>query len=120
MMTNLLAIVVVTIITTTNDIHRWTPQICRDGSGEWTMYIDEAAPKIPLIDVETGKTNVMLRFPTIVVYPLNDNERVRIIQTKKINHLSFEWGGKKRDIIDEEILDETRSLIVRNETWIKK
>ena len=56
-MTNLLATIFVTVMTTTNDIPRWTPQTCRDGDAEWVMYVDESTPGVPLLDWQTGKTN---------------------------------------------------------------
>ena len=117
-MTNLLATILVTVFTTTNDVPRWSPQTCRDGNAEWIMYVDEASPGVPLIDWQTGKTNGFARFPT--GGSGDASERARIVQTKRVTKLTFEWNGKPREVADEEILNETRTVLVRHETWLPR
>jgi hypothetical protein len=118
MMTNLLVTVLVTILTTTNDIPRWTPQTCRDGQAAWIMYVDEASPGVTLVDWQTGKTNSVVRLPTGMSG--DASERVRVVQTKRVTRFAFEWNGKPREIVDEDVLIETRTVLVRHETWIEK
>jgi hypothetical protein len=31
--------------------------------------------------------------------------------------VSFEWDGKEREVTDEEVLSETRKLLVKKESW---
>ena len=116
-MTNLIATIVIAVVTTTNDIPRWTPQVCRDGGAEWVMYIDEISEGMPVVDWQTGKTNSFVRFPVGSGLIDRGNERVRIVQTKRVAKTTFDLAGKKREIIDEEILDEKRTILVRHETW---
>ena len=118
-MTNLLATILATVLTTTNDVPRWTPQTCRDGQAEWIMYVDEASPGVPLVD-GTGKTISRVRFPSYTGGNPGDGERVRIVETKRVTRLSFEWNGKPREIVEEEVLSETRTVLVRHETWIPR
>ena len=117
-MTNLLATILVTVLTTTNYVPRWTPQTCLDGQSEWIMYVDEASPGVPVVDWQTGKTNGIFRLPTYG-NPA-DGERVRIVQTKRVTRLAFEWNGKLREIVDEDVLTETRTVLVRHETWVPR
>jgi len=117
-MTNLLATILLTVLTTTNDIPRWTVNTCRDGDVEWIMYVDEACPGVPLVDWQTGKTNSVVRFPT--GGSGDASERVRVVQTKRVTRLTFDWAGKPREIVDEEVLSETRTVLVRHETWIPR
>ena len=119
-MTNLLATIVVTVLTTTNDVPRWTPQTWRDGQAEWIRYVDEASPGVPLVDWQTGKTNSIVRFPTCTGGKPGDGERVRVVQTKRVTRLAFEWNGKPREIVDEDVLTETRTVLVRHETWVPR
>jgi len=119
-MTNLLATILVTVLTTTNDIPRWTPQTRSDGLAEWVMYVDESTPGVPLMDWNTGKTNSLVRFPTMSGPRPDDGEKVRVVQTKRITRLTFDWAGKPREIVDEDVLTETRTVMVRHETWIPR
>ena len=119
-MTNLLATILVTVLTTTNDVPRWTTQTCRDGQAAWIVCVDEASPGVPLVDCETGKTNGTVRFPTFTGVSPGDGERVRVVQTKRVTRLAFEWNGKHREIVDEDLLTETRTILVRHETWMPK
>jgi hypothetical protein len=34
--------------------------------------------------------------------------------------LAFEWNGKPREIVDEDVLTETRTVLVRHETWVPR
>jgi hypothetical protein len=125
MTTNLLATIVVMVTTTTNDIPRWTQQICRDGAYEWIMYTDESKRGIPLVDWQTGKTQNVMRIPSggIEAPSLGDfsGQRVRVVQTRRVTRLTFEWRGKPHEVVlDEELLEETRTILVRQETWIPK
>lgn len=88
-------------VTTTNDIPRWTPQECLADGYAWTMYIDELKPTHPMN--ATGGNNT--------------SERVRVVTKKRVCTLSFRWLGKIREIVDEEILLETRTLLKRREIW---
>jgi hypothetical protein len=117
--TNIVASFAVSILTTTNDIPRWTPQSCTDGLGSWTMHIDEAAESHPLIDV-FGRTNFVRFAGFSNMTEETKNDRVRVIQTKRVTSLSFEWNGKKREVTDEEIMDEKRVMLVRKESWEPK
>lgn len=119
-MTNLLATILVTVLTTTNDVPRWTPQTCQDGPHEWVIYFDEASPGMPLIDWQTGQTNGLIRLPTLTGDNPGDGERVRVVQTKRVMRLTFEWNGKPREIVDEDVLTETRTVLVRHETWVPR
>jgi hypothetical protein len=117
-MTNLLATIVVMVLTTTNDIPRWSPQTFRDNNQMWVMYVDEASDGVPMVDWQTGKTNCLTRFPTSVSG--DASERVRVVQTKRVSRITFGWNGKPREIVDEEILNETRTVLVRHETWLPR
>jgi hypothetical protein len=117
-MTNLLATIMVTVLTTTNDIPRWTPQTCVGGGMEWIMFVDEASDGVPIVDLQTGKINNFARFPTGVV--CDTKERVRVVQTKRVTRLTFGWNGKPREVVDEEILSETRTVLALHKTWLPK
>jgi hypothetical protein len=117
-MTNILATIAVMVLTTTNDIPRWSTQICRAGNAEWITYVDEASEGVPMTDWQTGKTNYLTRFPASVSG--DASERVRVIQTKRVSRLTFEWNGKPREVVDEEILSETRTVLVRHEAWLPR
>jgi hypothetical protein len=117
-MTNLLATIVVMVMTTTNDIPRWSPQTYKYGNAEWVMYVDEASEGVPLSDWKTGNTNCYARFYT--GGSGDERERVRVVQTKRISRLTFDWNGKPREVVDEEILNETRTVLVRHETWLPR
>jgi hypothetical protein len=106
------------VLTTTNDIPRWSPQTCRAGNAEWIAHVDEASEGVPMTDWQTGKTNCLTRFPASVSG--DASERVRVIQTKRVSRLTFDWNGKPREVVDEEILNETRAVLVRHETWIPR
>jgi hypothetical protein len=114
-MTNLLAMVLVTVLTTTNDIPRWTSQTLQDGNATWIMYVDEASEGLPVYDWKTGKTNSFIRIPTGMAGDVT--ERVRVVQTKVITRLTFDWNGKPREVADEDLVMETRTVLVRHETW---
>ncbi len=117
-MTNLLATFMVTILTTTNDVPRWTTRTWGDGRlGGIMYYVDEASPRAHVVEWQLGKTNGIIRLPTYTGCNPGDDERVRIVQTKRVTRLTFEWNGKPREIVDEDVLSETRTILVRNETW---
>jgi hypothetical protein len=80
------------------------------------MYIDEADAGIPLVDLQ-GKTNAVIRMPRSGSYRGNKDDRVRVVQTKRVARVSFEWDGKEREVTDEEVLSETRKLLVKKESW---
>ena len=82
------------------------------------LYVDEASPGVPLVDWKTGKTNSVVRFPT--GGSGDASERVRVVQTKRVTRLTFDWAGNPREIVDEEVLTETRTVLVRHETWIPR
>jgi len=116
MITNLIAVLTVCIVTTTNDIPRWTPQTCSDMGSSWTMYIDEAADAYPLVDID-GTTN-WVRFPGATGGGWgNDTQKVRIIQTKRIERIEYEWNGKQRAVVDETILYEKRTILNIRIEW---
>lgn len=120
-LTNLFAAIAVSVITTTNDIPRWTPQQCTDGGfGTWIMHTDEASEPSPVIDAQTGLTNRWMRFASFAsMTDQNQNDRVRVIQTKRITSLKFEWRDKQREIVDEEILSESRTRLVLQKSWVE-
>jgi hypothetical protein len=115
-MTNLLATVLVTVLTETNDIPRWNPQTFRDGAAEWVMYVDESSPGVPVVDWRTGQTNATYRLPMAIGGQSGNAERVRVVQTKRVTRLDFEWAGKPRTVVDEVVLSEMRTVLVRRET----
>lgn len=118
-MTNILALITVCVATMTNDIPRWSPQVCYDGPSQWIMYFDESSSGSPVVEWDTGKTNY-IRFPTYLAGVPSEDERVRVVSTKRITTLNFMWAGKPRKIIEEELLSETRKRIIKQERWIEQ
>jgi hypothetical protein len=119
-MTNLLATIVVMVLTTTNDIPRWSPHTYRYGNAEWTMYVDEASDGVPMVEWQRGKTNSNCFSRYYTGGSGDARERVLVVQTKRIARLTFEWNGKPREVVEEEILNETRTVLVRHETWLPR
>ena len=107
-MTNILATIVILIATTTNDVPRYEQAEMNDGSYSWLMYYDN----LPMND-KPFKSPVHFNGvpPT--------KEGVRVIQTTKTTTLSFDWNGKSRKVVDVEILDTKKKLLIRKEEWIE-
>ena len=107
-MTNIIAVVAICIISTTNEVPRYEAAEFCDGADSWTMYYDNAQ-----------KSKYRFKIPIHLNMPPEKNQRVRIVTKKKITKLSFDWNGKKREIKDEQILDERRILLTKKTTWIQ-
>ena len=105
-MTNILATVMVCFVTTTNEVPRYEPVEISDGSYSWLMYYDNS--ERPKYEFKT---------PIHINTPSEENQRVRIIREVKTTTLTFDWNGKKREVIDKEVLKEKRTLLTKKTTW---
>jgi len=118
-MTNLLAAVIVMLVTTTNDVPRWKPVTCSDGDVSWLMYVDEAKSEGPTFSLDQPNSP-FLKMPSAGMVKPDENEKVRIVVTKQVTRLTFDWNGKPREVVDEVVLAEKRTVLKRQETWIEE
>ncbi len=103
-MTNILLVATVAVrgFTATNDVPRWGEHEACDG-GCWTVYFDQAEKPPQFMSGQMNRDNA--------------NDRVRIVTTKRVTKATFEWNGKVREVVDEEVLEETRTILKRVEEW---